>query len=127
MTDAKPIAMNFRRALGFFAVGAVLALIPRFAPGLCSSTGADGSSTRTIWLQIMSFVQMGLGLAYFARRSLAGLASLLEYSPQLAFSATVEVRPAPRPAFPRPALNVQTLSPIHAAIESGLLDQRRAA
>ncbi len=119
--------MNFRRALGFFAVGAVLALIPRFAPGLCSSTGADGSSSRMIWLQIMSLVQMGLGLAYFARRSLAGLASLLEYSPQLAFSTTVEARPAQRPAFPRPALNVQTLSPIHAAIESGLLDQRRAA
>ena len=107
-------------------MGAVLALIPRFAPGLCSSTGADGSSARTIWLQLMSFVQMGLGLAYFARRSLAGLASLLEYSPQLAL-ATAEVRPAQQPAFPRPALNVQALSPIHAAIESGLLDQRRAA
>ena len=117
--------MNFRHALGFFAVGAVLALIPRFAPGLCPSTGVDGSSTREIWLQIMSFVLLGLGVSYFAHRTMLGLASLLEYAPQSAFTFATEslpVVPAVRPALGKPAL-----SPIRAAFKDGLLDQRRAA
>src|SRR5690349_3064991 len=117
--------MNFRHALGFFAVGAVLALIPRFAPGWCPSTGVDGSSTRTIWLQIMSFVQMGLGVSYFAHRTLLGLGSLLEYAPQSAFAAASESRPAIPAA--RPAVAQPALSPIRAAIKGGLLEQRRAA
>lgn len=117
--------MNFRQALGFFTVGAVFALIPRYAPGWCESTGLDGSSTRLIWLQIMSLVLMGLGLVHFARRTLVGLASLLEYTPQPA-SARV-VLPAPRSVPVRPALAVPQLSPIKVAFKSGLLDQRRAA
>ena len=40
-------------------------------------SGIDGSSTREIWLQIMSFVLMGLGVSYFAQRTLVGFASLL--------------------------------------------------
>ena len=125
MTGAKLYRMNFRQALGFFTVGAVFALIPRYAPGWCESTGLDGSSTRLIWLQIMSLVLMGLGLAHFARRTLVGLASLLEYIPQPA-SARV-VLPAPRPVPVRPALAVPQLSPIKVAFKGGLLDQRRAA
>ena len=117
--------MNFRNALGFFAVGAVLALIPRFAPGWCPATGADGSSTREIWLQIMSFVQLGLGVSYFAHRTLLGLASLLEYAPQSAFASATESRPAV--PVVRPALAKPALSPIGAALKGGLLDQRRAA
>ena len=117
--------MNFRHALGFFAVGAVLALIPRFAPDWCPSTGVDGSSTRTIWLQIMSFVQLGLGVAYFAHRTLLGFASLLEYAPQSAFAAATESRPAV--PLVRPALTKAAHSPIGAALKGGLLDQRRAA
>ena len=125
MTGAKSFRMNFRQALGFFTVGAVFALIPRYAPGWCESTGLDGSSTRLIWLQIMSLVLMGLGLAHFARRTLVGLASLLEYTPQPA-PANVVLRPA-RQAPMRPALAVPQLSSIDVAFKGGLLDQRRAA
>ncbi|HTO03867.1 MAG TPA: hypothetical protein VL069_09210 [Opitutus sp.] len=121
--------MNFRHALGFFAVGAVLALIPRIAPGWCPADGVDGTSTRTIWLQIMSFVQMGLGVAYFANRTLVGLMSLFEYTPPTARTgySTATVRPAlSNPAF-RSVLPVPALSPIRVAIRDGLIDQRRAA
>lgn len=125
MTVAKLVRMNFRQALGFFTVGAVFALIPRYAPGWCESTGLDGSSTRQLWLQIMSFVLMGLGLVHFARRTMVGLASLLEYTPQPA-QATLALRGA-QPAYVRPALVVPQLTPIDVAFKGGLLDQRRAA
>jgi len=62
-------------------MGAVFALMARIAPGWI-----DSSSTRQIWLQIMSLVQMGLGLAYFARRTFVGLASLLEYTSRSVFA-----------------------------------------
>jgi hypothetical protein len=115
--------MNFRHALGFFAVGAVLALIPRIAPGWCLPTGVDGSSTRTIWLQIMSFVLMGLGVSYFAHRTLIGFASLLEYTPQTSFNAARQARPV----LPAQPVHGMALAPIRVAFKSGLMDQRRAA
>ena len=123
------IPMNFRHALGFFAVGAVLALIPRFAPGWCASTGVDGSSTQLIWLQIMSFVLMGLGVSYFAHRTVLGFASLLEYAPQSAFARATEARPALSVARPRAAAaaSAPALSPIRVAFKGSLVDQRRAA
>jgi hypothetical protein len=116
--------MNFRHALGFFAVGAVLALIPRVAPGLCLPSGVDGTSAREIWLQIMSFVLMGLGVWHFAGRTLVGLASLLEYTPRTSFHTATEARPA----FPtmRPVA-AMPISPIHVAFKGGLMEQRRAA
>lgn len=114
--------MNFRHALGFFAMGAVFALMSRVAP-----SWIDSSSTRQIWLQIMSLVQMGLGLAYFARRTFVGLASLLEYTPRPAFAHRIPAR-APQPVLlPRPTLASRSLAPITAALQNGLLDQRRAA
>ena len=119
------ILMNFRNALGFFAVGAVLAVIPRFAGGASLWAGIDAMSASTLWLQIMSFVLLGLGLSYFAQRTLVGLASLLEYTPQTARQAATQTRtaiPVARPMTPIPAL-----SPIRAAFKNGLVDQRRAA
>ncbi|MEO7598969.1 MAG: hypothetical protein ABIV50_08550 [Opitutus sp.] len=118
--------MNLRPALGFFAVGAVCALLPRFAPGVCPFTAVDGSSTRMIWLQIMSTLLMGIGLSYFARRSLTGLASLLEYTPRPTFASSTS-RAAQPVLVPRPALVARTLTPIREALNSGLIDQRRAA
>lgn len=114
--------MNFRHALGFFFVGAVCALIPRYAPSLCESAGVDGTSARQLWLQIMSIALMGLGLVYFARRTLVGLASLLEYTPPtLAPVPARTVQPAYRPALA--GARISTLG----SLEGGLLDQRRAA
>lgn len=123
MTGANVPPMNFRNALGFFAVGAVFALVLRCAPGF---SGVDTSSTRMLWLQIMSSLLMGLGVSYFARRSLIGLASLLEYTPRPSF-ARDPVRPAQPVLAPRPALVARTLTPIREALNSGLIDQRRAA
>jgi hypothetical protein len=114
--------MNFRHALGFFFVGAVCALIPRYAPELCDAAGFDGSSARQIWLQIMSLVLMGLGLAHFARRTLVGLASLLEYTPPTL--APVPARAA-QPAF-RPVVAAAGI-PTLGSLKGGLLNQRRAA
>ena len=108
-------------------MGAVFVLIPRLAPGWCASEGVVGSSTRVIWLQIMSLVQMGLGLSYFARRTMVGLASLLEYSALPSMAQGTLVR-APQPALlARPNLAARSLAPITAALQNGLLDQRRAA
>lgn len=104
-------------------MGAVFALLPRIAPSLCPATGMDGSSTRMIWLQIMSLLQMGLGLSYFARRTFVGLGSLLVYSPR-----PISTQRAPQPIMvPRPARAVRSLSPIGAALQGGLLEQRQAA
>lgn len=79
-----------------------------------------------IWLQIMSVLQLGLGLSYFAHRSIVGLASLMVYTPAAGYGRALAV-PTPQPAFsPRPVAT-GTLSPIRAAFKGGLLDQRRAA
>ena len=125
MTGANKDTMNFRNALGFFMVGAVFALVPRLAPSLCPFCGVDGSSTRMIWLQIMSTLLLGIGLSYFARRSIIGLASLLEYTPRPTFAHAA--RPAQPALAPRPALVVRTLTPIREALNGSLIDQRRAA
>ena len=117
--------MNCRNALGFFAVGAVLAVIPRFAGGASFAAGIDSMSVSTLWLQIMSFVLMGLGVSYFAQRTFIGLASLLEYTSQTGYRTATQTRtamPVARPLTPVPAL-----SPIRAAFKGSLIDQRRAA
>ena len=103
-------------------MGAVFALLPRIAPGLFPATGADGSSTRMIWLQIMSLLQMGLGLSYFAHRTIVGLASLLVYAPRPALARVPQPALVARPAFAA----VRSLSPI-SALQSGLIEQRQAA
>jgi hypothetical protein len=119
--------MNCRQALGFFATGAVLALVPRLAPGLCPFSGMDGSSTRMIWLQLMSLVLLGLGLSYFARRTLVGLGSLLEYAPRAEGAYAGATRVAVPAAHAHLAFRPVTLSPLGVALENTLLDQRRAA
>jgi hypothetical protein len=72
----------------------------------------------------MSFVLMGLGVSYFAQRTLVGFASLLEYTPQTSYRAVGQGRPAMPSA--RPVVTMP-LSPIRVAFKGGLMDQRRAA
>jgi hypothetical protein len=72
----------------------------------------------------MSFVLMGLGVWHFAGRTLVGLASLLEYTPQTSFRTATEARPVFAKVRPVVAM---PLSPIRVAFKSGLMDQRRAA
>lgn len=107
-------------------VGAVFALLPRLAPGWFPLTGIDGTSPRMMWLQVMSVLQLGLGLSYFAHRTVVGLASLLEYAPASTFSQAVQSR-APQVAFNPQSAAIPALSPIRAAFKGGIFDQRRAA
>ena len=83
----------------------------------------------TIWLQIMSFVQLGLGVSYFAHRTLLGLASLLEYAPQSAFASATESRPAVPVVRPRwQSLLFRRSAPLSRAVCSisvGLRDLNR--
>jgi proton translocating ATP synthase F1 alpha subunit len=64
--------------------------------------------------------------SYFAHRTLVGLTSLLEYTPQPAYAPTA-VRQPQFATLSRPVLAGPTLSPVRVAFKGGLLEQRRAA
>ena len=130
--------MNFRHAIGFMIVGAVLGSLPQLAPEWCPATGVDGSSTRALWLQIMSYLQLGLAGCYFLRRAASALAAALVYSPATGDAATATsavARPvaAPRlqPVWARRRRAVvrsrpRSVLPLPVAFNSALLDRRAA-
>lgn len=62
--------MNFKHAIGFMMVGAVM--------GWVGSNGADVSSAQSLWLSVMSTLQIGIAMTYFAGRILASLGVLME-------------------------------------------------
>jgi hypothetical protein len=125
--------MNFRHALGFVCVGVLLARLPQLAPHWLGLQTVDGSSTREIWLRIMSWVQLGIGGGYLAGRVLNALAGLLAFTPpapEEVVSAAVAPRVVPlrtvrarsvAPQLDRPAL------PLPTAFDAGLLESQRAA
>ncbi|ACB74854.1 hypothetical protein [Opitutus terrae] len=88
--------MNFKHAIGFMIIGAVFGLLPSLVPEWCPATGPDGSSTRALWLGLMSTVMISIALSYFGRRILGSLALLLEHGPAGAEEEAV-------PAFEVPA------------------------
>jgi len=53
--------MKFGHALGFFAIGLVMMVLPQLAPGLCPRNGFDGTSGRELWLRVMGLLQVALG------------------------------------------------------------------
>lgn len=95
MTTADLEPMNFKHAIGFMVVGAVFGLLPTLAPSWCPATGVDGSSTRALWLEVMSTVLITIAMAHFGRRILASVATLLEQGRRVADEAT--------PAFEMPS------------------------
>lgn len=133
--------MNFKHAVGFLFLGTMLGLLPRIAPGWCHVTESEFASTRELWLQTMSFVQLGLAGVYFIRRLAAYLASVMEYSViavpvqeqlpdavgEMAFAVEeIAVVPIRRPALAA-RLRPRSMLPLPVAFKSaGLLDQRAA-
>jgi hypothetical protein len=59
--------MNDLNAAIFALIGFVMELLPAAFPSWFPPTGADQSSARALWLDIMGAVQAGLGLGYMAR------------------------------------------------------------
>lgn len=117
--------MNFVHAFGFLVVGVISGLLPRWAPGLCA-TGLDGASTREIWLQVMSAVQVGIAGIYFLGRVGSWLATVMPYTlPEADALAPAAPAAAPVPAARTAPRRVLPL-PV-AAFEGTLLEQRRAA
>lgn len=76
--------MNFKHAIGFMMVGAVM--------GWCGSEGANVSSAQSLWLSVMSTLQIGIAMTYFAGRILSSLGVLMETT----------VTPAKAPEFELP-------------------------
>jgi len=141
MIGATSDIMNFKHAVGFLFLGTVLGLLPQMAPGWCQVTGVDNSSTRQLWLQVMSFVQIGLAGGYFFRRLFRYLAVVMEYSVMTSRSLdqfpeargeaalvaqTISMGRTHRPALPD-SIGAGAMLPIPvAAFESSLFDQRAA-
>ncbi len=59
--------MNLPNVIGFFGMGFVMEVLPRFA------MDAVGSETRLLWLTVMGAVMMMIGGAYLARMAWATL------------------------------------------------------
>lgn len=129
--------MNFLHAFGFLVTGVISGLLPRWFPGLCEATGVDGSSTRELWLQVMSFVQVSLAGYYFLYRVCAWLGEVMPFTPALDETVAPLPRPAvaarvAAPAWRRVSTGQTRVRPAIlplpvAAFDAGLLDQRRAA
>lgn len=125
--------MNFKHAIGFMVVGALFGSIPNFAPGWCPLNGVDGSSTRGLWLEVMSTLQIGIAMTYFAARILASIGALLESAPTM-MEAEVELPVAIEPQASASVVRASvrrtrpaTILPLPVGLESELLESRRAA
>ncbi|MFT3784087.1 MAG: hypothetical protein QM790_18935 [Nibricoccus sp.] len=59
--------MNINHALGFLVLGLLMHTTPLMAQAYAGSSAALGSSVRVMWLEFMSCVNGGIGLAFLAR------------------------------------------------------------
>ena len=59
--------MNLANALVFAALGWVMEMIPKAFPSWFPHVGSDGSNTRALWLGLMGFVQLTLGVGFVLR------------------------------------------------------------
>jgi hypothetical protein len=67
--------VNALNALIFTIAGSVMGLLPAVFPSWFPPTGADESSTRALWLDVMGMVQAGMGLSFLIRVQLIPFAS----------------------------------------------------
>jgi hypothetical protein len=80
--------MTTIHAYAFLTLGGGLNLLPLLAPAHFPPNSLDGSSTSALWLQLMGWVNGGLGAGYAARlQVLPAVARVLAW------------RPAPLPEF----------------------------
>jgi len=116
-------SMNFRHAVGFLFVGLTLGLIPRIAPGWCLP-GINGTSSRVLWLETMSVLQIGMAVTCMTRRAFAALTTLMEYDPRRAAAAAAAALPH---AMARARERAQNLLPMPNSLKTGLLEQQTGA
>ena len=107
----------------------MLGLLPRIVPGWCPPSGVDGSSARELWLQMMSWLNLGLAGRYFAGRLLGMLAVAMAYPPRPVVAVTTRaIAPAGRrPAMPAAVVAVAVSRQPNLALERGLLAQGQIA
>jgi len=76
--------MTTIHAYAFLTLGGVLNLLPLLAPAHIPPNSPDGSSTSALWLQLMGWVNGGLGAGYAARlQVLPAVAQVLAWRPAL--------------------------------------------
>lgn len=76
--------MTTIHAYAFLALGGVLNLLPLLAPAQFPPNSLDGSNTSALWLQLMGWVNGGLGAGYAARlQVLPAVAQVLAWRPVL--------------------------------------------
>jgi len=71
--------MNTQNAVAFFALGILLFSLPQLAPALCPVSTCDGSSARTLWLDLMGLVNGGIGVGRLGAGAWAWIRPWLEY------------------------------------------------
>ncbi len=76
--------MTTIHAYVFLALGGTFNLLPVLAPAHFPPNSLDGSSTSALWLQLMGWVNGGLGAGYAARlQVLPAVARVLAWRPAL--------------------------------------------
>jgi hypothetical protein len=65
--------MNALNAILFATFGVAMEFLPKVFPSWFPHTSADSTSARALWLNVMGFVQLGLGLGYIFRAYLVPL------------------------------------------------------
>jgi hypothetical protein len=76
--------MTTIHAYAFLALGGALNLLPLLAPAQFPPNSLDGSNTSALWLQLMGWVNSGLGAGYVTRLEvLPAVAQLLAWRPAL--------------------------------------------
>ena len=71
--------MNTQNAVAFFALGILLFSLPQLAPALCPVSTCDGSSARTLWLDLMGLVNSGIGAGRLCAGAWSWIRPWLEY------------------------------------------------
>lgn len=84
--------MKTRHAFGFLLLGFALSIVPGLAPGWFPPAGIDGTSTRELWLQFMSWTLWVFGSVQVGGQLLGIAAKLLEYHPEQARTVALPVR-----------------------------------
>lgn len=69
--------MNLPNAIAFAALGWVMEMLPKAFPSWFPHTGSDGASARALWLGVMGYLQLLLGLGHILHTQVWPLVSRL--------------------------------------------------
>ena len=74
--------MNLPNAFAFAALGWVMEMLPKAFPSWFSHTGSDGANARALWLSVMGYLQLLLGLGHILRTQVwPSVSSLVSLAP----------------------------------------------